>query len=278
MSDIIKEHMDKTNQSENKDKLKVKSANSITTLQMAGNDLREKYGNEILSLLAVYKIANKRQEKVSEWPFPGSPEIVPSNRIAYMIDSIKHPEEIALLRMTYGKMFFVVGVLCAEHTRIGRLTDNGMDKDEAQKIIQVDKRQEEQFGQQLDKALQFADFFIRNNEDTFKDLETQIKRFLDLIFNIETITPTVDEFAMHTAQSAALKSACLSRQVGAAITNDDGDIISTGYNDVPKAGGGLYRSEYGKKDHRCAYLSKQGCSNDVYKRELKKDLSEILAD
>lgn len=37
-----------------------------------------------------------------------------------------------------------------------------------------------------------------------------------------------------------MRSLDLSRQVGAAITNEDGDIISTGCNEVPKFGGGLY--------------------------------------
>lgn len=45
---------------------------------------------------------------------------------------------------------------------------------------------------------------------------------------------------MHYARSAALRSADLNRQVGAAILRVEGDLIAVGCNDVPKAGGDLY--------------------------------------
>ena len=44
---------------------------------------------------------------------------------------------------------------------------------------------------------------------------------------------------MFFAFSSALRSADLSRQVGAVIAKDS-EIISTGANDCPSAGGGLY--------------------------------------
>lgn len=48
---------------------------------------------------------------------------------------------------------------------------------------------------------------------------------------------------MFMAFSASLRSADLSRQVGAVLTKNK-NIISTGANDVPRAGGGLYWAEY----------------------------------
>jgi deoxycytidylate deaminase len=42
---------------------------------------------------------------------------------------------------------------------------------------------------------------------------------------------------MFYARSAANNSSCLSRQVGASITDKNGNLISTGWNDVPKFGG-----------------------------------------
>ena len=44
---------------------------------------------------------------------------------------------------------------------------------------------------------------------------------------------------MYMAFSASLRSADLSRQVGAVVTNNS-NILSTGANDIPQAGGGLY--------------------------------------
>jgi deoxycytidylate deaminase len=48
---------------------------------------------------------------------------------------------------------------------------------------------------------------------------------------------------MYIAKSASLRSAALTRQVGAAVFRDTGEIISMGCNEVPKAGGGTYWSE-----------------------------------
>ncbi len=45
---------------------------------------------------------------------------------------------------------------------------------------------------------------------------------------------------MYQAAAAAFRSADLSRQVGAALTTQHGEIIAVGCNDTPKAGGGLY--------------------------------------
>jgi cytidine deaminase len=45
---------------------------------------------------------------------------------------------------------------------------------------------------------------------------------------------------MYHAYGAAMRSADLSRQVGAAIVDDDGEVVALGCNEVPKGGGGLY--------------------------------------
>jgi deoxycytidylate deaminase len=55
-----------------------------------------------------------------------------------------------------------------------------------------------------------------------------------------TIFPTKDEYSMFVAYAASLKSGDLARQVGATISNTQGDILSTGTNDVPSPEGGLY--------------------------------------
>jgi deoxycytidylate deaminase len=48
---------------------------------------------------------------------------------------------------------------------------------------------------------------------------------------------------MYAAYAASFASGDLSRQVGAAVVNESGDLLSTGWNDVTKFGGGLYGSE-----------------------------------
>jgi deoxycytidylate deaminase len=83
---------------------------------------------------------------------------------------------------------------------------------------------------------------------------------------------------MYHAASAAGNSACLSRQVGAAITNSSGEV-AVGWNDVPKAGGNLYMADpeadpQSSLDQRCWNLKGGMCFND----DEKKLISELLVD
>ena len=98
---------------------------------------------------------------------------------------------------------------------------------------------------------------------------------MDLIFESAIVTPTSEETAMYAAKSASGNSACLSRQVGAAITSKKGHLISTGWNDVPKFGGNLYR-EGDIIDHRCKVNG--FCRNDQQKDLLVRSIVETIRD
>ncbi len=70
---------------------------------------------------------------------------------------------------------------------------------------------------------------------------------------------------MYIAKSASLRTADLSRQVGAAIFSEDGEVISLGSNEVPKAGGGTYWTD----DPKDARDYKSGFDpNDIRQREI----------
>ncbi|MBF4381564.1 deoxycytidylate deaminase, partial [Vibrio anguillarum] len=87
-----------------------------------------------------------------------------------------------------------------------------------------------------------SDFFIDFGANRDK-AQHDIWRTLDLMFGKPYVTPTFDEFAMFMAFSSSLRSADLSRQVGAVMTKNK-NIIATGANDIPQFGGGLYWPEY----------------------------------
>lgn len=78
---------------------------------------------------------------------------------------------------------------------------------------------------------------------------------------------------MFYAKSAANNSSCLSRQVGASITDSKGILLSTGWNDVPKFGGNLYKDS-DNNDDRC--FLKGYCTNDKEKDIITENISEIL--
>ena len=71
----------------------------------------------------------------------------------------------------------------------------------------------------------------------------QLWRALQLIFGSPHKTPSFDEFAMFMAFTSSVRSADLSRQVGAVIARGT-DILSTGANDCPRFGGGQYWPEH----------------------------------
>lgn len=105
-------------------------------------------------------------------------------------------------------------------------------------LITRDEHEPERYGQHTRDTFHLADFFVaeENNDDK---LRPSIHRYLDLVFACPTITPTFNEFAMFMAFAASLRSADLSRQVGAVIARSN-EILSTGANDCPSPGGGLY--------------------------------------
>ena len=77
---------------------------------------------------------------------------------------------------------------------------------------------------------------------------------------------------MFHAATAASKSACMSRQVGAALVDGSGDLISVGWNDVPKFGGGLYGEA--TSDNRCFNWRERICHNDAEKSKIENRVVE----
>ena len=108
-----------------------------------------------------------------------------------------------------------------------------------------------------------ADVFVDARSRT--GLTANLARFVELLFGHPFHTPTRDEYAMFHAHAAALRSADLARQGGAAITNEEGDIVAVGCNDVPKSGGGLYWAD-DLVDHRDFRLGHD--TNALFRRDL----------
>ena len=70
------------------------------------------------------------------------------------LDSLKHPEEIKLLRAVYGNMFYLFGVLCPEDLRKNRLIDKKqIEPAKAVQLMERDKSEDEKYGQQLLKTI-----------------------------------------------------------------------------------------------------------------------------
>src|SRR5690606_35538144 len=159
---------------------------------------------------------------------------------------LKNPAEVSLLRAVYRENFYLIGVLCGYEQRKMNLKAEGMSVTEAETLIEIDRKEGVSHGQNLEKTLQLADFFLRNSSSNTKTIRDPIDRFLGLVHGDLSVTPTIHEEGMYAAFSAGLGSACMSRQVGASIVDREGKIIATGCNDVPRGGGGLYRESLGE--------------------------------
>jgi deoxycytidylate deaminase len=212
-----------------------------SSLMNAGNQAREKTGdNSILALGVAAKISSTRSSDEN------SAKHRP--RQAYIINSLKHPEEVARLREIYPEGFCLVGVYSDEKRRHDYLTGNmRMSPEQANELMNRDEDEHLPHGQRTSDTFHLSDFFVRVEEDHDK-LQYGLWRILNILFGHPYETPTFDEYAMFMAFSAALRSADLSRQVGAVIARNN-EIIGTGANDCPKYGGGLYWPEYDSNTH-----------------------------
>lgn len=202
-----------------------------------GTSLREKYSRgDLYALLAVDKISSKRKSSEDELT------VAPLPKTVHLIRSLKHPDEVETLRSVYGNGFFLLGVTAGVEYRKHYLKElKGVESDEnIEELIQRDDKEKVDtgLGQKTRDVFQMADAFV--NTDDCDSLSKQLTRIIDLLFSKPVVPPTAEEYAMFMAYTASLRSADLSRQVGAVIVNSYQDIISTGANDVPKSGGGLY--------------------------------------
>jgi deoxycytidylate deaminase len=200
----------------------------IDSHMTAGTKVRKLFNRgDVLALYAASKIASSRTEQK------------PRAKTAHILNSLKHPDELTALRRIYGSGFFLVGVYAPEDERVAYLVQRkGMSRDQALKLVQRDQDEGEPFGQKTRETFHRADVFVhfRSEENANKELE----RFLDLAFGDPFQTPTASEHTMFLAFANALRSADLSRQVGAVVASASGEIIAVGANDVPRFGGGLY--------------------------------------
>ena len=264
------------------------------SLITVGDKLREIYGSDILAKLAIAKISAERKKNFGEFDdivnesSKGEASKIKNQKICHIIDSVKNSSELELLKSIYGKMIFSIGVFSPLEARRENLSKiNSLSVEDIAELINTDSGEEFDHGQSVRDTFPKCDYFLRvdsglaepGNADAKGQILSKLERFFKLIFRSSVISPTEEENAMYAATSAARNSACLSRQVGAAVTSSSGELLSTGWNDVPRNGGGLYgkqsiRLKVIDPDHRCYTLQNRNCSNDAEKRIL----AEVVID
>jgi len=95
------------------------------------------------------------------------------------------------------------------------------------------------YTQDIDSCVSNADVYLFNNASGVTDTENNRKllesvvRYVSLVMYPCLVRPTPMERCMQIAFSAKVNSGCLSRQVGAVVTDSQYNILAIGWNDVP---------------------------------------------
>lgn len=235
-----------------------------------GDELRKvSENNAILAAGASAKIKNIRT---------GEPQ-----KSVFIINSLKHPDEVEFLRKVYGDGFYLFGIHADEKRRHDYLVkDKSLTQEQAGELIRIDEDEKIPHGQRTRDTFHLSDFFINlgKNDDQVKNT---IQRFLELIFSNPFRNPTFDEFAMFMAFNSSIRSSDLSRQVGAVITRNQ-QIIATGANDIPRYGGGQYWAEIDAamgevKDHPDGKdYTREEDSNKAAQNDIINEITRALVD
>jgi deoxycytidylate deaminase len=271
-------------------------------LQDAGDSVREgSKDNAAVAVGLVDLIRNKRAEKQSAQIAPGLVVEPDGTMRAYILDSLRHPQEVALLRRVYQDAFCLIGVFCHETERTKRLRDDkyrDASADDIEKFMERDENAPEGHGQKVADTFHLADYFIDNTVVRLKkmgaateenkewDVPDQLGRLVDILTHRRIVRPRPGEMGMFHAYGARMRSSCLSRQVGAALMDSSGSLIATGTNEVPRAGGGVYGgvlADIGtgepdaESDFRC-FVHNGYCSNTREQNAIIKELFSSIGE
>jgi len=218
-------------------------------LQDIGNLLRKEKGdNAFLAKKALQEIESSEDEF--------------SNIV---FDSIKHPDEIAVLREK-SRNLLTVAVGCTVDERWKRLKKEYEGKELNQQTFENDDKRDAfediEYGQKVQLCVDNADISIRN-EDHFdvphkqrEEVVKNVEPYINLIhYRTGLRPPTYHESMMAIAYTKALNSSCYKRQVGAVITDENGDVLGIGCNENPRPLGA------------CTEVFGE-CYRDIYKKQV----------
>jgi deoxycytidylate deaminase/dephospho-CoA kinase len=175
---------------------------------------------------------------------------VSQTKTRIVIDAIRNPLELIYLRDRYSPLY-AIAITAQEEDRRSRLLNSGYSRNDIESIDnrEYPKKHDPHASyktlvtQDIQSCLQKADIFISNpgRKDATKSakrhatgqLYSQLIRYCALALHPGLVTPSRDERCMQVAFIAKANSGCISRQVGAAVTDENYAVKAIGWNDVP---------------------------------------------
>ena len=226
-------------------------------LMRQGDELRRVCGADAAAALGIVGLRNQRRpaQRADEDLLGADDE---REGFATILRSIKRREEVETLREVYGPRFVLIGGWANREDRIANVGsrlrtehpghDVGWYARETATLMARDEEDETHpLGQEVRAAFELADVYVPIRPG--QSVGQRVARIIRLLFGAPFETPTRSEAAMFQASGAGLRSSAAGRQVGAVVVDHDGEILVSGTNEAPKAGGGQYWAEE-VPDHR----------------------------
>jgi deoxycytidylate deaminase len=220
----------------------------VSVYQAAGNSIR-KTGQ----ILTNYQASPFKPEKVFHLPTSINRIIKCLRKISpktfIVIDAIRNQYEARYFRDRYSS-FYLVSINAPDKDRKKYLQRvhkfnvvqlEEIDKKESGETSGESSKTSDEFkyfiSQNVKKCIEISDIHIfnpRNELDNNNVLKAQLAWYVALMLHPGLVPPTTTERTMQIAYTAKSNSGCISRKVGAVITNIDNSIQAIGWNDVPK--------------------------------------------
>lgn len=206
-----------------------KSGNAFSTY--TNNDSTFAIPKRINSLIKIIRRMNRHKNNKKNY---------------FVIDAIRNPMEIHFFREKYAA-FYLIAINCSDKDREDRLLNSDFTRTQ---IREIDKKENPQgdfleseanfFGQNIKICISMAEFYINNSEkkkSTTKEsgyMRYQLTRMVSLIQHPGLVKPSSYEMLMQIAVTAATRSGCLSRNVGAVVSDSQCEPLAIGWNCVPR--------------------------------------------
>ena len=166
--------------------------------------------------------------------------VIEKKQVLVVIDAFRNPYEATFFKDRYSA-FYLFAINTTEEERRRRLFSYGLTVDD---ISALDKKEypslnntiQDFFQINIEKTIELADVHINNpfsGSNSFSETKKQLIRYISLIMHPGIVQPTKLERCMQVAYDCKLNSGCLSRQVGAVISDSEYNVLSTGWNSAP---------------------------------------------
>lgn len=156
------------------------------------------------------------------------------------VDAIRNPYEAIFLKQRHAE-FYLISVNTNNQNRLAHLRSSH--KISEQQIEELDKKEypvkltgyDRYISQNIQKCIEIADIHINNpRTDLFghNELRCQLAWYVSLMLHSGLVMPTSTESCMQIAYSVKKNSGCISRQVGAVVTDKNFAIKAVGWNNT----------------------------------------------